>query len=596
MTSQYDVSRSNDSSQKDSDNWILQRSAVRELPAKTLTSQRETVAGYPSGINLDLLEIPVSNHSANSTQLQAVAQSDRDIPVQRQEEERKAENKTGLPDGLKTGIESMSGFDLSGVRVNYNSPKPAQLNAHAYTQGNAIEVAPGQEKHLPHEAWHVVQQMQGRVRPTMQMKGVQINDDDGLEREADVMSKKAEYRENELTHVVQRNDGAEMKTPQMQEQLKQHQDKETPTKIIKTQNTQLIQLSTNPVGSFAKYDAAKLEIVDKNAGDNPTKAKVLNCGTKGPNSQPKDPGGWKALTQKNEEDMTGTSHPPTRTQYKLDLNLDRDQGHKYTRMHAVNSFLAKDSNVSGNIFSGRQSYNKKHLDRAEGFAKNFMDDQSWQKITGKTLANTLNGTDKIGKNVANQLYYQPSKADKFPPAFVNDSVKIVGNDGNKYDGINDDEFKTAPVMEYEVKPVYKLDIATVKTNIQSKAESEYKKLKIEDNMDGSTSNEETIDPNGILNTAAQALVNTYATRMQVDLIHWEFNPDAITAGNDSKTKDVSWREYSGIPIIITPDPSAPGAKVQFKYIEATKAKAGKPPAKKAKKELKYSDEYEFDII
>jgi len=88
-----------------------------------------------------------------------VRQSDRETPVQRQSEEMKAENKTGLPDRLKEGIESMSGYDLSGVRVNYNSPKPAQLNAHAYTQGHAIEVAPGQERHLPHEAWHVVQQM-----------------------------------------------------------------------------------------------------------------------------------------------------------------------------------------------------------------------------------------------------------------------------------------------------------------------------------------------------------------------------------------------------------------------------------------------------
>ncbi len=117
--------------------------------------------------------------------------SDRETPVQRQEEEKTAENNTGLPDRLKEGIERMSGYDLSGVRVNYNSPKPAQLNAHAYTQGHAIEVAPGQERHLPHEAWHVVQQMQGRVRPTMEVNGVGVNGDRGLEREADVMGRKA---------------------------------------------------------------------------------------------------------------------------------------------------------------------------------------------------------------------------------------------------------------------------------------------------------------------------------------------------------------------------------------------------------------------
>ncbi len=42
-----------------------------------------------------------------------------------------------------------------------------------------------------HEGWHAVQQAQGRVKPTMQAKSVAINDDEGLEREADVMGKKA---------------------------------------------------------------------------------------------------------------------------------------------------------------------------------------------------------------------------------------------------------------------------------------------------------------------------------------------------------------------------------------------------------------------
>ena len=191
MTRQYDFHRSNESSQKDDDNWILQRSAVRQPPAKTLTPQTKSTAGDRSGIKLDLTQIPVSNYSANSSPLQALAQRDGETPVQRQEEEKKAENKTGLPDSLKEGIESLSGFDLSGVRVNYNSPKPAQLNAHAYTQGQVIEVAPGQERHLPHESWHVVQQMQGRVRPTMEVNGVGVNGDRGLEREADAIGAKA---------------------------------------------------------------------------------------------------------------------------------------------------------------------------------------------------------------------------------------------------------------------------------------------------------------------------------------------------------------------------------------------------------------------
>ena len=100
-------------------------------------------------------------------------------------------NNTGLPDGLKTNIESLSGYSMNDVKVHYNSPKPAQMKALAYTQGTDIHVAPGQEKHLGHEAWHVVQQKQGRVQPTTQMKGVNINDNVFLEREADIMGTKA---------------------------------------------------------------------------------------------------------------------------------------------------------------------------------------------------------------------------------------------------------------------------------------------------------------------------------------------------------------------------------------------------------------------
>ena len=103
-----------------------------------------------------------------------------------------ATNRTGLPDRLRSGVEALSGVSMDGVKVHYNSPKPAQLNALAYAQGTHIHLAPGQERHLPHETWHVVQQMQGRVRPTMQLREeVPVNDDAELEREADHMGARA---------------------------------------------------------------------------------------------------------------------------------------------------------------------------------------------------------------------------------------------------------------------------------------------------------------------------------------------------------------------------------------------------------------------
>ncbi len=96
-------------------------------------------------------------------------------------------NNTGLPDNLKSGIESLSGMSMDHVKVHHNSDKPAAVQAHAYAQGSDIHLGPGQEKHLPHEAWHVVQQAQGRVKLTRQLKGIAVNDDAMLEKEADVL-------------------------------------------------------------------------------------------------------------------------------------------------------------------------------------------------------------------------------------------------------------------------------------------------------------------------------------------------------------------------------------------------------------------------
>jgi|GEM_PF-5222256 len=114
----------------------------------------------------------------------------------------KKHNDTGLPDQLKSGIENLSGLSMDDVRVHYSSDKPAQLNAHAYAQGTDIHIAKGQEKHLPHEAWHVVQQKQGRVKPTLQMKGVNINDNRGLEKEADIMGAKALQQAGTKTNEI----------------------------------------------------------------------------------------------------------------------------------------------------------------------------------------------------------------------------------------------------------------------------------------------------------------------------------------------------------------------------------------------------------
>lgn len=103
-----------------------------------------------------------------------------------------APNRTGLPDRLKAGLETLSGFAVDDVRVHRNSRAPGSVGALAYAHGSNIYLAPGQEHHLPHEAWHVVQQKQGRVRPMAQMKtGLALNDQVELEVEADRMGRRA---------------------------------------------------------------------------------------------------------------------------------------------------------------------------------------------------------------------------------------------------------------------------------------------------------------------------------------------------------------------------------------------------------------------
>lgn len=156
-----------------------------------------------------------SEKSNEAAQLQEIADSftDNKRPIQ-------AKNNTGLPNQLKSGIENLSGYSLDDVKVHYNSNKPAQLQAHAYAQGNQIYVGPGQQKHLPHEAWHVVQQKQGRVKSTLQLKNeISINDDENLEREADIMGEKAANLEFSSTDLLPSGNTLQRKTIQSEEIL-----------------------------------------------------------------------------------------------------------------------------------------------------------------------------------------------------------------------------------------------------------------------------------------------------------------------------------------------------------------------------------------
>ncbi len=115
--------------------------------------------------------------------------------AQKEQKASSEKDKTGIPAQMKAKFERSSGFSFDDVRVHYNSEKPAQLHAHAYTQGSEVFVAPGQEKHLPHELGHVVQQKSSAVKPTGEIGGMPLNDDETMESGADKLAEEAESSE-----------------------------------------------------------------------------------------------------------------------------------------------------------------------------------------------------------------------------------------------------------------------------------------------------------------------------------------------------------------------------------------------------------------
>ncbi|MCP4669249.1 MAG: DUF4157 domain-containing protein, partial [Deltaproteobacteria bacterium] len=120
-------------------------------------------------------------------------------PAQPQKPVQRRTNRTGMPDKVKDKMERSFNTDFSNVTVHANSSKAPEVGALAYTQGSDIHFAPGHYSPgsssgnhlLGHELAHVVQQSQGRVKPTGEVAGLPLNDSPALEKEADNMGRKA---------------------------------------------------------------------------------------------------------------------------------------------------------------------------------------------------------------------------------------------------------------------------------------------------------------------------------------------------------------------------------------------------------------------
>ncbi|VFQ45330.1 DUF4157 domain-containing protein [Desulfoluna butyratoxydans] len=110
-----------------------------------------------------------------------------------------ARNTTGLPDRVKEGMQRSFNTDFSDITVHPSSSKAPALGAQAFTQGHDVHFAPGQfrpdttsgRELIGHELAHVVQQREGRVSPTCEVSGMPVNDNPGLEAEADALGKRA---------------------------------------------------------------------------------------------------------------------------------------------------------------------------------------------------------------------------------------------------------------------------------------------------------------------------------------------------------------------------------------------------------------------
>ncbi len=105
---------------------------------------------------------------------------------------------TPLPPAIRAQMEGAFRTDFSEVRLHQGQAAPA-LGARALTQGRDIHLGPGEfdpgsrssRELLGHELAHVVQQREGRVAAPAQAKGVAVNEDPGLEAEADVAGQRA---------------------------------------------------------------------------------------------------------------------------------------------------------------------------------------------------------------------------------------------------------------------------------------------------------------------------------------------------------------------------------------------------------------------
>ena len=145
----------------------------KQTPQTSSKSNTTNVSGAHSDI------IQMASKMGNSAMLGLLNSQ----PANPETQNTKSEEGGGekLPPSLQERMEEKLKMQFGDVRVHYNSDRPAEFGARAFTKGNQIYIAQGQEDTLEHELGHVVQQKQGRVHATGNIRGKLINEDESLE-------------------------------------------------------------------------------------------------------------------------------------------------------------------------------------------------------------------------------------------------------------------------------------------------------------------------------------------------------------------------------------------------------------------------------
>lgn len=318
-------------------------------------------------------------------------------------------NSTGLPDTLKAGLENLSGLDLSPVKVHYNSSQPAQYKALAYAHGTDIHLAPGQQKHLPHEGWHVVQQLQQKVKPTHQLEnGQYLNNQTHLEREADEMGARAAAggtsslqnvsQESQKTATAPDSNVAQMKFKVSVVAPESNDVRELSDEEITAIKSKL----ANNAAALAVFEielATKSFIIIPNEGsDDANVDRVIEfClqeaaqqGGSGSESRWSESQSWKGgLDRKKKKGIDGTGIQPTL------VEEERKRGHRGGRRHAkaekrMTEAVGQEETEEKNAHIGHMIGHKLGgVDAAVNKAVTTELQERWQKVVESSVASAL---------------------------------------------------------------------------------------------------------------------------------------------------------------------------------------------------------------